>query len=45
MQQAFINQINIMQESLLKDQLPRAVVNGFISMICNAAHRDPPFYI
>jgi hypothetical protein len=45
MQQAFTNQINIMKESLMKDRLPRAVINGFISMICNAAHRDPPFYI
>jgi len=44
MQKAFDNQMKTMQDSLLKDRVPRAVVNGFKSMIYHAAHREPPVY-
>ena len=45
MQNAFDDQMNKMKELLLIDRMPRAVVNGFISMVYHAAHCDPPYYI
>ena len=44
MQKAFDDQMKTMQDSLLKDRVPHAVVNGLRSMIYHAAHRGPPFY-
>ena len=45
MQKAFDDQMNKMKELLLKDKVPWAVVDGFMSVIYHAAHRDPPYNI
>ena len=45
MMKAFTDQMAKMKEALIKDRVPRAIVDGFMGMIYKSAHQDPPYYI